>query len=109
MSYDKHDDDFDGDDSEHLTDVPQGIATGDLVRAGQTSRLAGLQQLRDILANQLETTVSGRDMAALSSRFSDVLAQIDELEGTGGQGAGAAGAEVTSVDEFTARRKARST
>ena len=104
MSYETHDDDLSEDDG-HSAGAPQGVATGDLVDAGQRGRLAGLEELRDMLARQLETTVSGRDFAALSSRFSDVLAQIEQLEELGSTAG--TGAPVTDVDEFTARRDRR--
>jgi len=47
--------------------------------ASTGDRLRALEALRDRLATDLDQTVSGRDVAALSQRLMDVLAQIDDL------------------------------
>lgn len=72
-------------------------ATGD--------RLVALRQLRAVLAAQIDACESARDLAALSRQFTDVLAQIAELES-------GAPAEKTTVledvaDEVAARRRRR--
>lgn len=61
-------------------------------------RLDTLEQLRDVLARQIESTDSGRDVAALSRQLTLVLAEIAELAPTD---------EVDAVDEIAARRNAR--
>ena len=67
-------------------------------------RLDTLRALRDRLAGEIDTCESMRDVAALSLRLMDVLAQIADLEGEAG--APAAGS-VSAVDEFTQKRRER--
>jgi len=55
-----------------------------LVEEAPKGRLAGLVALRDRLALELDTAEQSRDVAALSRQFSDVLLQIDELDGASG-------------------------
>lgn len=74
--------------SESLSSV---AATGD--------RVATLKTLRDVLAEQIETTDSARDVAALSRQLTDVLAQIATLEPET--------KAVDPVDEIARRRAAR--
>lgn len=47
--------------------------------AATGSRLGALKALRDYLAKALDETLSARDQAALSARYMDCLAQIEEL------------------------------
>jgi hypothetical protein len=61
-------------------------------------RLKTLEELRDLLAAAIEGTESGRDIAALSLRLTDVLAQIADL---------APMDEVDVVDEIAERRSHR--
>lgn len=68
--------------------------------AVQQSRLHALRELRDRLAVDLDECGSARDVAALSQRLMDVLAQIDSVEKAGTAG------ERTALDELAARRKA---
>jgi hypothetical protein len=42
-------------------------------------RLASLETLRDRLAREIDVCGSGRDLAALATRFADVLEQIESL------------------------------
>ena len=56
--------------------APEGIAA----TAAKGDALATLRALRDRLADELDTCESARDVAALSQRLMDVLAQIDTLE-----------------------------
>ncbi len=70
-----------------LVDV---VATGD--------RLAILQALRDRLAADLDATRDPREVAALALRFTDVLAQIDQMPTT---------QQVSAADEIAERRAAR--
>ena len=52
-----------------------------LVASADTGdRLETLKALRGFLARQVEACESGRDVAALSQRLMDVLAQISEIE-----------------------------
>lgn len=53
------------------------MSLSETVAAGD--RLKSLQALRDRLASQIDGTDSSRDVAALSQRLMDVLAQIDEV------------------------------
>ena len=54
-----------------MSDLASAAASGD--------RLTALQALRDRLATEIDVTVSARDVAALSARLVDVLAQIDDV------------------------------
>ncbi len=72
------------------------------VAVGTGSRLVALRALRDRLARDLDETDSKRDVASLSQRLMDVLAQIDELGG----GVPEKKPE-TSLDEFTRRLRDR--
>lgn len=64
--------------------------------AASGSRLAALEALRGVLATRLAECDSNRDVAALSARFLEVLAQIEEL--TGGMRGGES--ERTGLSEF---------
>lgn len=64
-------------------------------------RLATLRDLRDILARQIESCDSLRDLASLSGRLQAVLDQIAELEPKKAEGDG--------IDEIASRRAARRT
>lgn len=59
-------------------EAPSGTLT---TAAASGSRLRALRALRDRLAADLDETDSKRDVASLSQRLMDVLAQIDELGG----------------------------
>lgn len=63
-------------------------------------RLTALEALRDHLALLAGSSDSARDVAALSGQLTQVLKQIEELQGK-------APAAVSAVDEIAARRKAR--
>lgn len=65
-------------------------------------RLASLKALRDRLAVDIDECESARDVAALSNRLMDVLAQIDELDS-----AKPVEAKVNPIDEVAKRRAAR--
>ena len=56
---------------ETIPDIITATATGD--------RLTALLSLRDLLAERLEATKSGRDTASISKRLADVLREIDDL------------------------------
>ena len=71
--------------------------------AAPNGRLAGLVALRERLANEIDQCDSSRDVAALSIRFMDVLAQIDDLNGP----AAAAGTPVSPLDELRRKRAER--
>lgn len=47
--------------------------------AASGSRLDALRALRDYLAEALDQTMSARDQAALSARYMECLAQIEDL------------------------------
>lgn len=70
--------------------------------AATGSRIAVLRALRERLAVDVDACGSARDVAALSQRLMDVLAQIDELGG-----GVAEPKKVTALDEFTQRRRTR--
>lgn len=72
--------------------------------AHEGNRRATLEHLRDVLAEQIDNCESARDVAALSNRLTDVLAQIDELAAPA---MGDAGKPASAVDEFTKRRRER--
>lgn len=74
-----------------------------LSEAASEGRLAGLMALRDRLASEIDGCESARDVAALSIRFMDVLAQIDELDGSA-----AASAPSSPLDELRRKRAERS-
>lgn len=67
--------------------------------AASGDRLATLRDLRDLLAQQIQTCESLRDLASLSGRLQAVLDQIAVLEPKKAEGDG--------VDEIAARRAAR--
>lgn len=71
--------------------------------AAPNGRLAGLVALRERLANEIDQCDSSRDVAALSIRFMDVLAQIDDLNGP----AATAGTPVSPLDELRRKRAER--
>ena len=70
-----------------LTDTPK---TG--------SRIESLRALRNKLAEAIDTCDSGRDLAALSRQYTDVLEQIDEL------GGGLKPVEKTTLELLTEKR-----
>jgi hypothetical protein len=70
-----------------------------LTEAAQTSRIAGLEVLRDTLARSIEGCDSLRDMASLSGRLQSVLAEIDELRPPDKKG--------DAIDEIASRRASR--
>ena len=70
--------------------------------AAPLGRLAGLVALRDRLALEIDTAAQSRDVAALSRQFSDVLLQIEELQG------GVEDKPLTALDELRRRREGRS-
>ena len=74
-----------------------------LSEADPEGRLAGLVALRERLASEIDGCESARDVAALSIRFMDVLAQIDELDGSA-----AASAPSSPLDELRRKRAERS-
>ena len=74
-----------------------------LSEAAPEGRLAGLVALRERLASEIDGCESARDVAALSIRFMDVLAQIDELDGSA-----AASAPSSPLDELRRKRAERS-
>lgn len=74
-----------------------------LLEEVRKGRREGLEALRDRLAEELDQCESSRDVAALSLRLADVLEQVANLTG---QSAGVA-QPVSSVDEFTSRRRGR--
>ena len=74
-----------------------------LSEAAPEGRLAGLGALRERLASEIDGCESARDVAALSIRFMDVLAQIDELDGSA-----AASAPSSPLDELRRKRAERS-
>ena len=76
-----------------------------LSEAASEGRLAGLTALRDRLAVEIDQCDSSRDVAALSIRFMDVLAQIEDLSGGP---AGVVGAPVSPLDELRRKRAERS-
>jgi hypothetical protein len=67
--------------------------------ASSGDRLQTLRDLRDLLARQIESCDSLRDLAALSGRLQAVLDQIAELEPKKAEGDG--------IDEIATRRAAR--
>ncbi len=50
--------------------------------AAKENRIKALVELRDLLAEHLDKCNSDRDLAALSRQFVQVLAEIDELNGS---------------------------
>jgi hypothetical protein len=68
--------------------------------AASDDRLAALRQLRDLLARQLASCDSNRDVASLSARLMEALAQIEELMP-------APVKKGTVLDEIADRRRAR--
>lgn len=64
-------------------------------------RLGALRALRDLLAREIQTCESSRDLASLSGRFQAVMDQIAELEPKKAEGDG--------IDEIAHRRAARRT
>jgi len=78
------------------------MAADDLLGVARTGvRLDTLRALRDVLAIQIKATDSARDVAALSQRLMDVLAQIDTCEKADPVREG------TALDEVNARRAAK--
>lgn len=67
--------------------------------AASGNRLAALNDLRDLLARNIESCDSLRDLASLSGRMQAVLKEIDELSPKEAAG--------DSIDEIAARRAAR--
>jgi hypothetical protein len=66
--------------------------------ASSGDRVDTLRELRDLLARQIESCESGRDVAALSRQLTTVLAEISELLPS---------EKVDAVDEISARRNSR--
>lgn len=66
-------------------------ATGD--------RLAALENLRQVLAENIDDCGSKRDLAALATRLQSVLAEIEEIRADQPKG--------DFVDQIAARREAR--
>jgi hypothetical protein len=76
---------------------PEPIEVGALVAAAQGGdRRETLMVLRDLLASRLEDAPATA-IAPMAKQLADVLRQLDEASGEGGD----------AVDEFTARRQAR--
>lgn len=72
---------------------------GSLTKAARSGdRLKALIELRDLLANRLESAESDRDVAALSRQFVQVTAEIETIKK---ENAGT----TTSIDEM--RKKLR--
>jgi len=67
--------------------------------AAAGDRLQTLRDLRDLLAQQIQSCDSLRDLSSLSGRLQAVLAEIADLEPKKAEGDG--------VDEIAARRAAR--
>jgi len=77
----------------------KGSSKVSLVGVAQTGdKRATLEALRDLLATAIDDTDSGRDLAALALRFTDVLNEIDKLPTS---------KDVTAADEIAQRRAAR--
>ena len=70
-----------------------------LPEAVQSSRLEGLEALRDVLAGAVAECDSLRDLASLSGRLQSVLVEIDELRPPERRG--------DAIDEIAARRSSR--
>ncbi len=51
----------------------------------ESGRLASLKELRGILAESIDLCESTRDLASLTKQYRDVLAEIESLEGDGGE------------------------
>ena len=76
------------------------MAVPSVADAAREGRLEGLHALRDRLASAIDLCDSMRDLASLSLRLTEVLAQIEDASvGTG---------EFSPLDEIAARRAARS-
>lgn len=45
------------------------------------SRLIQLKELKRVLADAIDNTSSGRDLAQLTKQYREVLAEIEEIEG----------------------------
>ena len=60
---------------------PQPKPPGDLIEAAKTGdRLQTLIALRDLLAERLQHTESSRDIASMSRRLMQAIAEIEDLE-----------------------------
>jgi len=71
----------------------------DLVTAAESGDVrATLVALRNRLAREIEASESGRDIAALSNKLTDVLDRLEALPG---------GEESTAADEIAKRREQR--
>lgn len=68
--------------------------------AGTGDRLKALEALRDRLAREIDESGSARDVAALSQRLMDVLAQVEGLREPAEKG-------LTPLDELERRRRSR--
>lgn len=79
-----------------MTDQKQPKSVTEATR--EDNRLESLKALRDTLARAIDSCDSLRDLAALSARLTDVLAQIEAIPNK---------AEVSAADEIAARRAAR--
>jgi hypothetical protein len=67
----------------------------------QGDRLESLRALRDVLARAMDSSDSGRDIAALANRLTDVLQQIEVAEKA------SAPVKGTPLDELRAKRSRR--
>lgn len=74
-----------------------------LSEAKGDNRLNTLKRLRDKVAETIDKTESGRDVASLTCQLRAVLAEIDELEKEGGKGLG--GTVVADVMERAHERR----
>lgn len=72
-----------------------------LSEAVSSDRLAGLQALRDVLAQAIDSGPKPAELAALSRQLTDVLSQIEAVEKAQPEKKG------TALDELTSRRSAR--
>lgn len=67
--------------------------------ASSGDRLSTLRDLRDVLASNIDSCESLRDLSSLAARLQSVLEEIDKLEGPKETGDG--------IDEIAQRRAAR--
>lgn len=74
-----------------------------LNEAKADNRLNTLKRLRDKVAETIDNTESGRDVASLTCQLRAVLAEIDEIEKEGGKGLG--GTVVADVMERAHERR----
>ena len=72
-------------------------------KAATGNRLEALKALRDTLAETIEGTDSGRDVAALSQRLMDVMAEIETIE----KAKNPSGGKRTPLDRFIEKQARR--